>query len=170
MGTLHNQLSHYAEHMTTKAEIIDYYQREYPSRGKGSWKQMLVNTLSAMTGQKPKTLEKRFDVQRRNNPEPKNAQQYKDLGAMLPPQLPKGEYHVTGIVWVKFSDGACEERDVDEVLSYEEAVAMLKMNSRDAAQMLVNKYMEEEPDEDEPTASIGDCNPPDLEVTLIEEE
>lgn len=74
-----------AKYRSTKAEIIQYYQQEYPSRGKGSWKQQLTKTMAEMFGLKEKSLEKRFDTQRRNNPEPRNAKQYEELGKTLPP-------------------------------------------------------------------------------------
>lgn len=94
MASLTDQLNIKApvQYRSTKAEIIQYYQQEYPSLGKGGWKQHLVNDLSNFTGVKPKSLEKRFDTQRRGSPEKRNAKQYEEFGKTLPPihDWPKG--------------------------------------------------------------------------------
>lgn len=81
-----------ANYIESKADIIEFYQEKYKGRGKESWKQHLIHDLSAQTGIKTKSLEKRFDTQRRNNPETRNAAQYQELGKTLPPMgyKPKG--------------------------------------------------------------------------------
>jgi hypothetical protein len=70
---------------STKAEIIKYYQEEYPSRGKDGWRKHLVGDLASFTGMKPKNLERRFDPSRRGNPEKRNTKQYEEFGKTLPP-------------------------------------------------------------------------------------
>ncbi len=135
---------------TTKAEIIDYYRATYgPLGSKNSWKQHLINDLSPIAGIAPKNLEKRFDAGpkgRINNPEPRNAAQYKELGEQIAPRVPDGGYHITGTVYVKFSDGECEEREVDEVIEGKDAAALLAMaldQAEDVAyQAIVNHYMD----------------------------
>lgn len=72
-------------YMSSKADLIDYYRDKYPGRGANGWKQHIIHDLAAVTGVKPKSLEKRFDEQRRGNPERRNAGQYADLGKQLPP-------------------------------------------------------------------------------------
>lgn len=87
MADLSEQLSAKApvKYRSTKAEIIQYYQQEYPSRGKEGWRKHLENDLGAFTGMKPKNLARRFDPSRRNNPEKRNTKQYEDFGKTLPP-------------------------------------------------------------------------------------
>lgn len=73
-------------YLSTKAGIVEYYKDVYGDRtGPGGWKSHLVKDLAAQTGMKPKSLEKRFDPARLNNPEAKNAGQYAALGKTLPP-------------------------------------------------------------------------------------
>lgn len=69
----------YAE---TKAEIIEIYRDKFGVKG---WRQPLQRDLANLTGMKLKSIEKRFDPQRRDNPEKRNAAQYKALGRLLPP-------------------------------------------------------------------------------------
>lgn len=78
-------------YLSTKAEIIDYYRDNHP-KGK-TWKQAITGALSEITGLKPKNLEKRFDPQRLNNVEKKNADQYKELGQKIGPieRIPPSE-------------------------------------------------------------------------------
>lgn len=73
-------------YLSSKAGIVEYYKDVYGDRtGRGGWKDHLVKDLAAQTGMKPKSLEKRFDPARLNNPEPKNKAQYEALGKKLPP-------------------------------------------------------------------------------------
>ncbi len=99
-------------YMNTKADIIDYYRDHYPATGKGSWKQEIIKNLlpfTPQTGKDPaKNLAKRFDPQRRDNLEPKNAGQYAALGKTLPPigvKPPKKGFKVTFNGRVKVSEG-----------------------------------------------------------------
>lgn len=70
------------KYLSTKAEIIDYYQDRYGAKG---WKQRIIHDMASFTGMKEKSLEKRFDAQRRDNPEKRNAGQYLAFGHTLPP-------------------------------------------------------------------------------------
>lgn len=155
----------------TKAEIVAYYQANYPGRGAESWKQHLVHDLAAITGMKPKNLERRFDPSRLHNV-PRTArekEQYVELGLQLPPiSPPENGYHIYGEVFVKFSDGECEPRDVDEYITGEDAEELLdQARASGMAQAVVKHYMEDAL-WDEPSARIGDCDPPNLTVEAIE--
>ncbi len=163
---------------TTKAEIIDYYQQAYTGRGQSGWKQNLIHDLLRSKDITPNTVgereyarvtkntAKRFDTQRRNNPEPRNAAEYEALGEALPAMPPEGGYHIFGIIFVVFSDGECEEREIDEYITGKDADKLAMSAAEDLAQQIINHYMEE--DTDEPTASIGRCDPPQLTVEAIE--
>lgn len=156
---------------TTKAEVIEAYQHQYTGRGAKGWKQHMVNALSQLTGMKPKNLEKRLDPQRRSNPEPRNAKQYEELGRRFKPQAPEGGYHIFGFVYIKFSDGECEEREVDVEITGDEAEELLDVAwteaGRELTQMVVNAYMEADFG-DETSAHVDDCKPPRLTVDPIE--
>lgn len=96
-------------HMTSKAEIVTYYQDTY---GMKSWKQKLIHDLLPFTKQTGKNpahnLAKRFDPQRLANPELRNKKEYEALGKTLPSigtRLPKGGYKVTFSGKVKVSEG-----------------------------------------------------------------
>jgi hypothetical protein len=157
-----------ASHMReTKQEILDYYTQRYPGMGKNGWKQHLIHDLAPFVGDvKPKSLEKRFDKKRRNDPEPSNAEQYKELGKTLPPMPPSGGYHITGTMHILYSGGSCEEREVDEVISGEDAQNLLNAAADNMLQMLINQYQ----NGDCNMAGPGPCGEPELTVEPIEEE
>jgi hypothetical protein len=149
----------------TKADIIAYYQAVYPAKGKGSWKQRLVNDLAGITGLKPKNLEKRFDTQRRGNPELRNAAQYQELGDQLPPKAPEGGFHISGVVYVNYSDG-CEERYIDIEVKGGDAEKLVLMAAQEQAdQGVVNAYNELDVDEKQGYLSCADS---ELDVEPIE--
>ncbi len=183
--------SHYRE---TKTEIVKYYQGEYPSRGKkgmSSWKQHLVKDLydiiyppDLSTEEKSKKLHnltKRFDSGKKggkeprlNNPEPRNARQYKELGQTLPP-IPNGKFHITGTIWFKYMDETCQDREVDEELTLEQSKELAGMAYMDMLQSVVNHYMSNDGTggdihEDEPmlVASM-DCAESDLHIEVMDE-
>jgi hypothetical protein len=68
-------------HMTSKAQIVEYYR---DMRGR-RWKQDIVHDLAPIANKKSKNLEKRFDPQRLEHVEKRNAGQYRELGRQLPP-------------------------------------------------------------------------------------
>jgi hypothetical protein len=150
----------------TKQDIMDYYQRRWPNMGKNGWKQHLVHDLSEFTGMKTKSLEKRFDKQRRNNPEPQNAEQYRAFGETLPPMPPSGGYHITGTMHILYSGGSCEEREVDEMITGEDAENLLAAAADNMLQMLINQYQ----NGDCQMAGPGPCGEPELTVEPIEDE
>jgi coenzyme F420-reducing hydrogenase alpha subunit len=76
------------EFMTTKAEIVAYYQQEYGKR----WRiELERGPLSEISGLKPKNLARRFDPSRLNNvPRTRREkEQYEKLGKLLPPKKEK---------------------------------------------------------------------------------
>ena len=153
---------------TTKAEVVAGYQEKYGGKlGKGGWKQAIVHDLAEMFGLKPKSLEKRFDLQRLERPELRNAAQYEQIGATLPPMAPEEGYHIFGIVWVKGSDGNCEEREVDEYIVGSEARDLLKMSSDAMLDAVVHHYFDTDFDEEIPLTAAG-CQGSDLTVEAIE--
>lgn len=88
----------------SKAELVSYYQKQYPGTGRGGWKQHIIqDTLAAKgitksgVGDKEyarlsKNMSKRFDPSRLNNPEPRNKKDYEALGKRTEPisRSPKG--------------------------------------------------------------------------------
>jgi hypothetical protein len=153
---------------TTKDEVIQGYLEKYEGRtGKGGWKQAIVHRLAEMTGLKPKNLERRFDPSRIDRPEARNAAQYEELGKELPPMVPEEGYHIFGVVWVKGSDGNCEEREVDEYIVGSEARDLLKMSSDAMLEAVVHHYFDTDFDEEIPLTSAG-CQGSDLTVEAIE--
>lgn len=90
-------------HRSSKAEIVQYYQQEYPGKeGRNiAWKKHLIGDILADRGITPenthpkeykrqaKNVGKRFEAQRLRTPEPKNKADYEDLGKKLPPVPPK---------------------------------------------------------------------------------
>ena len=149
----------------TKQDIVDYYQHQYPGLGKNGWKQHLVHDLAEFTGMKPKSLEKRFE-RRLHNPEPRNAQQYKEFGETLPPMPPSGGYYIHGTIWILYSDGSCEEREIEEMITGEDAQTLLESTADSMLQQLINQYQ----NGDTQMAGPGPCGEPNLTVEPIEDE
>lgn len=186
MADLYEQIRAVGTPRDNKADIVEYYQEKYPDTGKRvkEWKQHLVadmldrlhDVTPATVGKveyarQAKNLGKRFE-QRLNNPEPRKAEEYRDFGETLPTKPPEGGYEISGTIWVKFSDGECEEREIDppEYITGEQAQALAEAAYEDALRMIVNEYMEEPFDAEEGNGNyaIGDCQPPDLIVSAIE--
>jgi hypothetical protein len=152
----------------TKADVVEYYQSKYTGRGQAGWKQSLIRDLlpyTPQTGKNPaKNLARRFDPSRLNNPEPRNVEQYQELGATLPPKAPEGGYHIHGTYQVKYSDD-CEERTFDEKITGDNAKELAKMAEEDMLQALANYRQTEDFDTQGPSI----CGEPELEVEAIEE-
>ncbi len=118
----------------TKADIVAYYQQVH---GK-SWKRDLVRDLSGFSGMKAKSLEKRFDPQRRENLEPRNRKQYEEFGKTLPAIPPKEGIRVTGTIYVKYSDDE-EMRSINLLFQGEAAKAFASDKANHIA-MILNRY------------------------------
>lgn len=145
-----------------KAGAIEYYQQEYPRMGRGGWKQHLVQGLSEVTGLKPKNLEKRFDTQRRGNPERKNAKQYKALAQSLDVLVaPKKGFHVHYEGGILFSECEWREFDVDITGALADEVVADPSQVVDIA---IKVYMQQE-EEDESNGPCDELGEPKVTVT-----
>lgn len=150
---------------STKAEAVAYYQRTAPGTGKHGtllWKQRLIHDLlpfTTQTGKDPaKNLAKRFDPQRLHNPEPRNASQYKALGALIGVKPPKYGYHISFDGWINFS-AACSLRSFSVDVTGEWA-AQLSQEPALFQQAMLLLYMEEDDqdrDLEEQEPSVGLC-------------
>jgi hypothetical protein len=146
-----------------KFEAIQYYQQKYPSQGKGGWKQQLVGGLSTITGMKPKNLEKRFDPQRRANPEKRNAKQYQELALLLGLlKPPPGGYHVHYEGGVQFSD--CEEREFDVDITGELAEEVAAHPDR-VLDIAMRVYMQQEGEDEASAGACDEHGAPNITIT-----
>lgn len=163
------QVARVGKHMTTKAQIVDYFQATYTGRGKEGWKQRLIDRLlpfTPQTGKNPrKNLEKRFDPARINNKEPRNKTQYEALGKTLPRLPPERGYHVKGTVCISVGVYPCEERKWDFKVVDTVAADLYQYAS---LQRLVNVYMGDLPEEEQPQAVL--CEPEEGEDENKEDE
>lgn len=121
--TIMAQIADLSKMLTTKAEIVEYYQSRFPGRGADSWKQHLVQDLAANTGMKAKNLERRFDPSRLNNvPRTKREkEQYVELGEQIGPIPPENGLLVSFHGEIRISKD-CFYREFDDLfLDAEEA-------------------------------------------------
>lgn len=97
--SIQTQIRESSRMLSTKAELISYYQAEYPARGKRgveSWRQHLQNDLAPISGISAKNLARRFDPSRRDNPGRAQEQlEYQELGEQIGPVAPEHGYMVT---------------------------------------------------------------------------
>lgn len=103
-------------HYETKHEIVSYYKQEHGKQ----WKIKLTGDLADFTGMKRKSLEKRFDPQRLDSPEKRNAKQYEEFGKTLPPyKEPKAgkRLKVTVTVWIVISKGPPIKKEFTRILT-----------------------------------------------------
>jgi hypothetical protein len=77
--------------LTTKQELVEYYQKTYTGRGSEGWRQHIQHELAELTGKKEKNLSRRFDPSRLNNvPRTKREkEEYVKLGEKVGPVLPE---------------------------------------------------------------------------------
>ncbi len=162
--------------MATKADLVAYFKHESPR----NWQSKLTEALFPFTTAKnTHNLARRFNSgakggeNRLDRPGSKKEQQeYKALGEMLPPKPPEGGYHIEGEVYIKFSDGECEPREVSEDITGEDAEALAAMAAQEMIDALTNLYMSEGASmetPEEPFYSPGGCQEPDITVTAIED-
>jgi hypothetical protein len=74
--------------MTSKSDIVNYYQATYKGKGTGGWRDMLQRDLSSTTGTKYNSIRRQFDPSRLGNAPvkgSKNEQGFRALGKQLPP-------------------------------------------------------------------------------------
>lgn len=125
-------------YMTTKSEIVEYYQQEYGS----GWQRHLVRDITPFAAKsKEASLRKRFQPARVNREERKNAEQYRQLGRTLPPievpRKPTGRgvrVEFRGAIW--FSAKSYQKHIVEE-LSENEYQEMIESQSLD---ILIDAY------------------------------
>jgi hypothetical protein len=148
-----------------KADAVAYYQREYPHKGKGGWKQRLIHGLlpfTPRTGKDPaKNLAKRFE-KRLSTAEPKNRKQYQNLALSLGLRKPpKKGYHVHFDGKIFFS--TCEDRTFDINITGDLAQELCD-HPEDFERIIMLVYMQEE-GEDEPSAWFCPDDKPYIAVT-----
>ena len=97
----------------------------------------------------------------------KNEQEYKDVGAMIPPIPPENGYHIQGQISVKYSD-ECVDRNIDEYIDGDAAKQLAAMAYDDMYQAILNQYQNGYIDE--PGPEPGDCAPPRLTVSAVGDE
>lgn len=144
-----------------KADAVRYYMQEYPSKGKGGWKQHIIHDLLPFTQvSNEHNLARRFDSGAKggkrglSNPEVKNSKQYQNLALWLKlRKAPPGGYHVHYSGGVQFSE-KCEpeEFDVDITGELADDVAAHPEN------ILKNAFKVWLGQEDEEEASAGPCD------------
>lgn len=160
---------------TTKAEVIEAYQEKYTARGSESWRQHLISdiftirygalNLSAEDAKKKrKNIARRFDPTRRGQEEPRNRQEYKDLGQELPLMRPES-IHISGTIFIRYSQD-CEEREIDEELTDEDDIKdyMKMMSSGLASEAISNIYNDGDVDD---VAGYAPCSINDWKVTIV---
>ncbi len=165
---------------TSKAEVVDYYRSQYPGsktdkRGRTieAWRSKAADVYQQVTGLNRNSALREFQGTRANSSGRTNRETWETIGDMLPPMVPENGYLITGTVWVKFSDGQCEERELtDERITGKEARALLKAaieeNERQLEDYALNHYMTDSIDDSEHEARYGDCQAPDLHIQAIE--
>ena len=144
-----------------KADFINYYQEKY---GAG-WKRQAAIDLSGTTDSGSRAYQsvmRNFQGQRLA--QQGNTPKWRALSEKLAPKPPENGYHIYGVVYVKYSDGECEERDVDEYISGSEAGELAGMSTASAMAQGVVDHYNTDPFGGESHASIINCESPDLHV------
>ncbi len=129
------------QYLSTKGEIVSYYQDKYPGRGAAGWKQHLVQDLAAITGLKPKNLERRFDPSRLNKPAGKAAKDYAQLGQQIGPigKKPPGKgYQIYWVLGLHISKSRNEVRSQTQTVFGPDAYAFA--NGQASFKPLLDQY------------------------------
>lgn len=162
----------------TKSEVLEYYRVEYGGHASRKAAEALheLGIIKNRQGEpvKIESLMRRFSS-RHGHSQGEHSAAYRAMGENIKPLMPAGGYHIEGTVWVKFSDGDCEEREVNEDITGKDAQTLLDIAWKDEedalAQAVVNHYMEEDIEARNPTAvASSECQEPELSVSAIEEE
>ncbi len=161
----------------TREQVVDYFRDKYPGSKtqKGGkvipeWKGKLSDVLEPYTTSKSGGPQKHEYIMRRfqarggkswedTAPSKKQREEYKALGATLP-RIPPTGIHVTGTVCVRYQDQPCEPRNISVVLEGDEMVILMETMDM---QVIINKYMMIDLDDDEPTISECPCNGDDCQ-------
>lgn len=190
MYDLEEAMREASEPRQTRGDVVEYYVWKYGSDVK-SWGTPLAKDLQQYTKTKKGTpmevrnIRRRFE--RRGGVDPlskpiKSKQQieeYKELGATLPPKPPAGGYIVTGVICVHYKDDECEPRHLRKQGGKRDTAVRLKGNDAmlfaedPHLQGIVNLYMGEAYDEKSPTLAAcdgdGECET-ELDVQPNEED
>lgn len=143
----------------TKSDILDYYGSSRKA-AEALHKSGLVRDKQGEPVS-VKSLMRRFQ-QRGGKSQGESSPVYKTLGESLPPIPPENGFHVSGVIWVRYSED-CEERYPDYDLSASEAALLVKMTWAGMGdQAASNGYNDK--DLDDP-ASYALCQEPQLTFT-----
>lgn len=146
--SLYQQILGASEQRTTKQDFISYYQSRY---GAG-WKRAAAIKISGTNDAKARSYQSVMrNFQGKRLHQEGDTIKWHELTKDLPPMPPEDGYHIHGKIWLKYSE-ECEEREVDVVISGDEAQRLL---STSVEYSLINAYNEQGID-DEPPASP--CN------------
>lgn len=123
---------------STKAQIVDYFQQEYPNTWQNSltkWIASHSSGIESLSTMKEASIRRRFNPSRLNSPENKNAAQYAALGRQLPPvRVPKkiegksASVHFVGTITYS---GVPYDKDFTCTLSPAQLADMIENNSLD---------------------------------------
>ena len=174
------QVARVGKHMTERSQIYDYFQREFPpaKMGEARWKSEMTRRLQPFTTGKngqPQTyssVRRRFEGQRLNSKlTPKTKAEYEALGKTLPKLPPERGYHVKGTVCISVGGYPPEQRKWDFKVVGEVAADLYQHGS---LQRLVNVYMGDLPEEEQPQAEISEEEEEEcqssLKVTALSEK
>lgn len=161
---------------TSKADVIEYYQKTYGKNWTRRIAEDLYGTVKNRRGENVRVsnIMRRFQGTRAGASEGRSGAMYQELGRKLPPKAPENGFNVGGTIWVKYSKD-CVERYIDPPIhiTHDAAQRLIDMTAQDMAQAIANAYQSDAPDADEKDIaekgpSIGDCNPPELWVEAAE--
>jgi len=166
----------YGRTRETPDEVFDYYKKEYPGsktlkNGKVqyAWQGKLADDLSQVLGIERKSVMRRFQGVRAGKVSKSQEDEYQALGQSLPLIPPEGRGHITGTIWVKYSED-CEDREVDIDLSHADVVRLFEMAVDEMIQAVANGYQSNQPgDVDIDFKGPDWCAEPDLQFEMIEE-
>lgn len=154
-------------------DVLDYYQKEYPGQQTRiykktgevktvyEWQGKLATDLSNKLGIKRASVMRRFQGERAGKVSSKQQAEYEELAEDLPPMIPDNGYHITGTIWVKYSE-ECVEREVDEFVSGEDAEGMIAAD--DMLQAFANYYNTGDVSE----GNYDVCDKPKLYIEAVE--
>lgn len=160
----------------TREDVVEYYQEKYPE----NWSRKLAEGHQGFTTGKKTTFQSITSIQRRfqarggkrwedTNPSAKQREEYAAHGEYLPPKPPDA-IRVDGNVCVRYQDNPCETRDISITLEGDEMKYLLETYDM---QVIINKYMLIDLDDDDPTIEECPCGGPececDFEITVLEE-
>jgi hypothetical protein len=151
------QVARVGKHMTTREQQEKYFQSQFP--GETKWKSEFARRLQPYT-KSPKTgqplsysnVRRRFEGDRLTRPVPEKLKgEYIALGKELPRMPPERGYHIKGTVCISINGYPCEQRTWDYKVVDSVAAYLYRTGS---LQALVNVYMGDLPEEENPQAEL----------------